>query len=234
VRYKEIAKCNDIVSFAGRLDPMAEGVMVLLVGENANAHRREFEHFDKIYTVEMACGISTDTGDLLGIPVVSHERINVDGQRIQNVANGFEGVFDQRYHPYSSKRVHGKPLFAWAKNGMIDQIELPVHPIHIRHISVKEKGCVSIASLQKEVSTIVPSVRGDFRQVDIVTEWCKLTTEGHFQSFELHVDCGKGGAYMRVLVEDIAKKCAIRAVARHIVRTRVGQWTITEAMPLWP
>ena len=53
------------VSYAGRLDPMAEGVLLLLVGD-ANARRREYEHLQKEYEVTVLVGVSTDTGDLMG------------------------------------------------------------------------------------------------------------------------------------------------------------------------
>ena len=53
------------MSYAGRLDPMAEGVLLVLVdGENKN--REKYLNFSKEYEADIIFGIGTDTHDVLG------------------------------------------------------------------------------------------------------------------------------------------------------------------------
>ncbi len=54
-----------VLSYAGRLDPMAEGVLLVLVGEE-NKNREKYLSLSKTYIVEILWGIETDTYDLLG------------------------------------------------------------------------------------------------------------------------------------------------------------------------
>jgi len=53
------------LSFAGRLDPMAEGLLLVLEGEE-NKDRKRFENLDKTYEFSILFGVTTDTYDLLG------------------------------------------------------------------------------------------------------------------------------------------------------------------------
>ena len=57
---------DEKISYAGRLDPMAEGPLLLLVG-NENKKRKEYEQLKKSYEAEIVLGISTDSFDALGI-----------------------------------------------------------------------------------------------------------------------------------------------------------------------
>ena len=54
------------LSYAGRLDPLAEGVLLVLVGE-ANKERDAYLGLDKVYEFEMVLGVRTDSYDLLGL-----------------------------------------------------------------------------------------------------------------------------------------------------------------------
>src|SRR3990167_5802419 len=56
---------HEVLSYAGRLDPMAEGGMLCLVG-SANKHREEYLNLSKEYTLDVLFGFSTDTYDILG------------------------------------------------------------------------------------------------------------------------------------------------------------------------
>lgn len=59
--YKE-----ETLSYAGRLDPMAAGVMLVLAGD-ANKEREKYLNLEKDYSAEILFGISTDTYDTLGL-----------------------------------------------------------------------------------------------------------------------------------------------------------------------
>ena len=54
------------MTYAGRLDPLAEGVMLVVTGEDI-ARKDEFLNLAKTYEVEVLFGLATDTGDVLGL-----------------------------------------------------------------------------------------------------------------------------------------------------------------------
>mgnify|MGYP000153282325 CR=1 FL=1 len=55
------------ITYAGRLDPMAEGVLLLLAGDEVHKNE-EYQKLDKEYEAEILIGFNTDTYDVLGIP----------------------------------------------------------------------------------------------------------------------------------------------------------------------
>ena len=56
---------HEVLSYAGRLDPMAEGVLLCLVG-SANKRREAYLELSKEYVLDVLFGFSTDTYDVLG------------------------------------------------------------------------------------------------------------------------------------------------------------------------
>jgi len=231
--YQKRTSTTEVISYAGRLDPMAEGVLLLLVGEE-NDKRREYEHFSKAYLVDMVFGIGTDTGDLMGIPMVpSSDLPHYPPAEIEVAAQEYVGTDRQRYHPYSSTRVNGKPLFYWAREGRLDEIVIPTHPITIESIQIIESKSVPIQSLTQVCQSVVPQVHGEFRQQEIVEAWGEVSSPHHVQQVTFKVHCASGGAFMRVLAEDIAQSLDTQGFCSRIIRTAVGQWQIGDCMQLW-
>lgn len=56
---------NEKATYAGRLDPMAEGLLIVLTGDAVHK-KEEYIKLPKEYVVEVLFGVSTDTGDVLG------------------------------------------------------------------------------------------------------------------------------------------------------------------------
>ena len=234
------------VSYAGRLDPMAEGVLLLLVGD-ANKKRREYEHLNKEYEVTVLVGYATDTGDLMGkitevqsteYKVQSQKKLSLRGTQgrsnpiyideIQKTLPSFVGLVEQKYPIYSSAKVRGKPLYWWARKGRLDEIEIPSHKVQIDSIELVSEDTITYEALLKYIIESVGSVRGEFRQEEIITKWKEVLGEENDVSnhslFTLHISCGSG-TYMRQLVADIGEKLNIPLVAFKIKRTRVGEFT---------
>jgi tRNA U55 pseudouridine synthase TruB len=106
---------NDKFTYAGRLDPMAEGLLMFLRGE-AIKNKHHFLSLDKVYEVEVLLGISTDTGDILGlINSVVHGGVAFDLKNVNNICESFVGETDVPYPWFSSRTLNGKPLFEWAR-----------------------------------------------------------------------------------------------------------------------
>ena len=97
---KEEGLSEDVpLTYAGRLDPAAEGVLLVLSGEDCK-HKDDFLSLPKTYEVEVLLGIETDTHDLLGIPKVAMKDIPIEEYLQTHI-----GVFEQPYPAFSSKPV---------------------------------------------------------------------------------------------------------------------------------
>jgi tRNA pseudouridine55 synthase len=210
------------ISYAGRLDPMASGLLILLIGE-ANKEREQFLHQYKTYEIDILWGIETDSFDVLGMPGrVSIAEVEKDA--IQASLESFKGVIIQKYPPYSSKPVNGRPLYYWARQGKLDEIEMPSQEREIFSIEMKAARSISGEHLLNDIIARIKNVQGDFRQEAIMQAWQSLLPEYASHDFmlttlEVH---GSSGLYMRQLAVDIGEVLNMPTLAYRIVRTSVG------------
>lgn len=216
------------VAYAGRLDPLADGVLILLSG--ADTRKREmFERLPKEYVCEAVFGVETDTYDSMGLPRAVDGPIPKQDQ-VAGLLYAFTGVFHQPYPPYSSARVRGKPLFWWAREGRLAEIEIPGKMVRVDSISINAWGSVAPELWMKECQDKITRVQGSFRQKEILGEW-KVVTASRKEPFPrvtMHVSCSSG-MYVRSLIHELGRKLGCGATTARITRTRVGGYRIEEA-----
>lgn len=223
---------DEVISYAGRLDPMAEGVMVVLVGE-ANKRRHMFENRRKTYRVDVLLGFETDTYDALGLTSSSPCPTNFTKEEIKKAALSYQKKFIQEFPPYSSKTVNGKPLYYWARENRLDEIALPARPVEIYSMGLESIATIAAPILLKKVAKEIKNINGDFRQEKILAAWenALIDSMDEFQTATLLVECS-AGTYMRSLAHNIGKKLSCGAIALHIVREKVGEVGIKDCIHL--
>ena len=237
-------------TYAGRLDPMAEGLLIILTGESVHK-KEEYLKLSKEYEVEVLLGVSSDTGDILGViqdsnlsflsnnfsgPWVSpqeagpdHEKL-LDGsflRKIQETLKDCEGEFEEEYPKYSSKPVDGKPLFSLARLGKIFNTNIPKHTVIIHSSILQNTRMMKVMEVADESVERIKKVKGDFRQEEIISGWNNLKNISGNENvlvISIKVSC-ESGAYMRVLAEKIGKSLGCPALALRIKRVRVGDFS---------
>ncbi|MFT4101874.1 MAG: tRNA pseudouridine(55) synthase TruB [Burkholderiaceae bacterium] len=100
----------------GTLDPMATGLLPLLFGE-ATKFAHDLLDADKTYLAEMTLGTRTDTGDREG-EVIATAPCASTPDEVRRAAAGFVGDIDQVPPMYSALKRDGKPLYAYAREGV--------------------------------------------------------------------------------------------------------------------
>jgi len=107
------------VGHAGTLDPLASGVMVLLLG-NATRVAEYVQEDDKEYRVTLLLGRETDTQDVTGSTVAESEpgRVaSVTRDELAGALASYTGTFLQTPPVYSAVKVGGQPLYRLARRG---------------------------------------------------------------------------------------------------------------------
>jgi tRNA pseudouridine55 synthase len=218
------------ISYAGRLDPMAHGVLVLLIGDE-NKKREDYLHLDKMYQVEILFGFTTDSYDLLG-KVSKGTNMPITREKIERVFPRFVGKRKQPYPPFSSQPVNGKPLFYWARNNKLHEITIPTKDITVYSIQFLSMRTLRGEQLQKEIEQRIGCVAGDFRQKEILGTWRQAIDKNvEYPLVSCTIFCSSG-TYMRSLAQDIGKYIGCGAVAFDIYRTQVGSLTIADSLIL--
>lgn len=209
------------ITYAGRLDPMASGVVILLAGQ-ARFEKEKWNAKKKTYEVDILLGIETDTLDMLGLVTkVSIE--SRENARIEKVVADMKDITSLPYPMYSSRPVDGEPLFVHARRGTV--VEAP-----LKHVQIYDVACVKIEerklnALIEETLLIIEKVSGDFRQGEIVKGWgevSELHREKSVQVVTIEVTCSSG-TYMRSLAQWAGSELGVPALAYRIVRTKVGE-----------
>ncbi len=217
----------ETLSYAGRLDPMAEGLLLVLVGDENN-HREEFLHLNKEYNVDILFGIETDTYDILGNVLSLHDT-SISAHEIEQALQKYCGTYLQKYPPYSSQPVNGKPLFEWARAGKLDHIVIPGRDVTIYSAKVIKNSFIQKKELLENSISLISSVQGDFRQQESIESWKQALKNvpdiDLFQIAHIQISCSPG-TYMRSLAHLIGKDLKSGALAYRIVRTKVGKYTI--------
>lgn len=108
------------IGHAGTLDPLATGVMVLLVGKEYTRLSEKLIKHDKEYQTKLLLGKGTDTYDTDGQVVKTSDYVPTLSQ-IELALAGFQGTVLQIPPMYSAKKVNGKKLYDIARAG--DEVE---------------------------------------------------------------------------------------------------------------
>jgi tRNA pseudouridine55 synthase len=221
-KYKDLK-----VTYAGRLDPMASGLLLLLVGDKIK-EKEGYLKLDKEYNFDVLFGFSTDTYDILGRVEHSHilKNVRMSGleEKIKDNLKNFTGRLIQEYPAYSSKTVKGKPLFSYAREGV--EVEVPTREVLIKSFKFLKVRKISNENLLKNIEKRVKKVKGDFRQKEILKLWNqKLHRErSSFFIASFKIKCSSG-TYVRSLAHNLGDKMGIPALAFSIKRTKIGNWS---------
>ena len=221
----------EVLSYAGRLDPMAEGVMLCLFGAENSRHEAWLD-LPKEYVVDILFGFSTDTYDLLGKVMQSGDTTGVRRAAVEQGLNEFRGMVSQEYPPFSSKTVEGKSLFQWARSGSLGTISLPRHTVTIYDIESRGMYKVKEPQLLAYIEDSIAKVNGDFRQDEILRLWRRnLRTAGNreFPCATVHISCSSG-TYARSIANGLGNYLGTPALALHILRTKVGEYEVGKSL----
>jgi len=112
----------------GTLDPLATGVLPILIGNYTKLSKYLIEH-DKIYRAKIKFGEKRETGDLEGKVIETSEKKVSDIEKIKLVLSLMLGKQMQIPPMYSAIKVNGKKLYEYARAG--EKVEVPAREIEI-------------------------------------------------------------------------------------------------------
>ena len=210
-------------SHTGTLDPMAEGVIIVLLGEE-RLKKEEYALWKKTYEFEIAFGYSTDTFDGMGLVEETSSRA-VAAKDFEEVLKDLVGEYVQEIPKFSTKKVGGKHLHEIAKSDSpIEKIKKSGEIYELDLINFEEM--TQNEMIQHTISKI-EKVTGDFRQKEIISRWREIA-KNHSPSkntkiAKLWTTLSKG-LYVRSLSQDICKKLNTVGFAFSITRTANGDY----------
>lgn len=216
------------VTYAGRLDPMADGLVIFLVGE-MRFYKDKFLKLSKTYQVSFFLGFNTDTYDILGIAEKQKTIAGCDFDTVKNVSEALYPIDvpkEQKFPQFSSRKFNGKPLFVFAKNNTsIPQISHDVTLYDLDNFSSQQ---IHRDVLFQKIIQDIDLVVGDFRQESCKQSWCEAQNQFpkylNLYSLDLSVS---SGFYVRSWVHELGRETGCGAVTFSITRSIIGVFTMS-------
>ncbi len=190
------------VGHAGTLDPLATGLMILGVGKGTKK-LTELVKLDKEYTAEVRIGEQRTTGDLEGAIVAEKEVDQISEETIKNVVASMVGTLTLPVSAYSAIKKEGKPMYKRAREA--EKKGEVITDVPVREMTVYEAEVLDSANI-------------------IVSGKARLVVTVRFAV--------ASGVYVRSLGEELGKRLGYPATLQALRRTKVGDFSITEAVLL--
>lgn len=118
------------IGHAGTLDPMAEGVLLVLLGCATKLSSWLLGGGNKIYQGELRLGVETDTWDAEGEIVCEKAPEAVTAAAVEAEIRAWVGQTSQDVPPYSAAKHQGKPLYVYARKGKPAPMKVKEIKIH--------------------------------------------------------------------------------------------------------
>ena len=194
------------VGHLGTLDPLATGVLPLVVG-NLTRLAQFYNTSEKTYEGIIRFGFATDTYDRSGKPVAAPQKVKLSLEEVRKLAAGYAGSIEQVPPPFSAKKIHGVPAYKLARKRQ----EVPLKPVRVE---IKEFEILEILdSAENEDQTGAP---GNVEQ-------------GSCARFRARV---ASGTYMRSVAHDMGQQRGCGAHLASLRRTRLGEFDLSDARTL--
>jgi tRNA pseudouridine55 synthase len=134
-----VAKIRRLTGFkkighSGTLDPLATGLLIVLVGKKFTKQQDSFLKLDKEYVCTAQFGIETDSYDIEGkiIKEASWSILkNLTKQKIEEAMIDFRGDILQKVPAFSAVKLSGKKLYNLARKNQLTKVELPQRQVSV-------------------------------------------------------------------------------------------------------
>lgn len=203
------------IGHAGTLDPMASGVLLVLLGNATKIAGHLLADGGKVYSGTFRLGQTTDTWDKEGSVIAEAPWEQVTPEQVRDAVAAWQGVSDQLVPPYSAAKHQGMPLYKLARTGR--EAPQKVKRIEISHAEVLEMA--------------LPYVR--FRVA------CSSGTYIRSLAHSLGTRLGCGAVLTELIREyshpfGLDKACGLDAVMEEPALLERSVRPIAEALPHWP
>lgn len=191
------------VGHSGTLDPMATGLLIILVG-NACRLEKYLSLENKEYIAKIKLGIKTDTKDIVGEKIAEDNVLeyfnSLTDKEIINKIVGFKGKMQQIPPKYSALKYNGQPLYNIAREKSLSEKEIEeILNDKKRNIEIHDIDVLNIDRKEKEI--------------------------------DIRVNVSKG-TYIRSLAEDIADVFKTYGTLKSLKRISVGKFNLDKSIDI--
>jgi len=231
--YKIKLKKNK-VCICGKLDPMAEGQLLLLFDDNCK-NMNNYLNNSKTYKFTVLWGFKTTSDDTLGL-ITNTRKItpcDINYNYIESHLKHFIGQYNQQFHKYSAKHVYNitgekHSLWKWTNLNRLSEINIPRKLVTVDYIKQLKTEKKNFYDLKKDILEIlyrIDDTTNSFCKNNAINNWNIFdyktlynTNNVYITTFETHVSTGY---YIRQFINDFGKQTGLLGTSININRTRI-------------
>ncbi|MGD9129084.1 MAG: tRNA pseudouridine(55) synthase TruB [Candidatus Woesebacteria bacterium] len=159
------------VGHCGTLDPLATGLLIILIGREFTKQQNKFLKLNKEYLCQAQLGLKTDTYDIDGqvLETANWEKINqITQDKLKSILKSFKDTLEQKVPAFSAVKVKGKKLYQQARKSKVKIENLPTRKIKIYNLELidlnknkKKKQCLFKIKVKCSSGTYIRSLIND-------------------------------------------------------------------------
>jgi tRNA pseudouridine55 synthase len=180
------------IGHLGTLDPMATGVLPLLLGKYTRL-AQFFGQAEKHYTGNIRFGFATDTFDADGVPAADARPLNLSLEELCALGQRFRGEIDQLPPVFSAKKINGVAAHKLARAG----VEVAVKPARI---TIHD---FALTSLEGDMATFTMSVSAGGYVRSVAHELGQLAGCGAHLSSLRRTQAGAFGLQQAITIDQL-------------------------------
>lgn len=235
------------ICYAGRLDPFAQGVMLILTDSDVSSMTDHLSH-DKTYEFVMVLGIGTTSHDFAGrITSISPYTPTLRQPLVATLHEFIRNYTTQEYPMISSYTVKHdglrRPLWWFLEHGLEIPSGVPpskdvtIHQAHITRLATMSLHTFANTALDRMKMVTNPKTRRDLHMDSYIAQYEELKSQHETDPFDpclhtIHMTMTvSSGFYIRQFCKDFGDKMGCPCVALDITRTKIvcGQAQNTKA-----
>ena len=207
--FKKLLPRGAKIGHAGTLDPVATGLLLVLIGREQTRDQDKFMNLTKEYEAEIKFGVRTNTYDLDTNAVLEYtknekELADLDIEKVINEVNkNFLGEIKQQVPAYSAVKVKGKKLYEQARKGV--EIGKPTKQVVIDKFEI--------------INFKNPFKIGEIGKLDEMPELNGVLTVSK-------------GTYIRSIANDLGQNLGVFGVLSNLRRIRIGNYMVNDALTI--
>lgn len=204
------------LTYAGRLDPLAEGLLPIVAGEDGEL-KRKISYLSKTYEAKVLFGVKTDSGDILG-KICGNKGGEFDEQGVREIVRKNVGYLNLVLPRYSSKLID---KYGFEEMVKVEDEFKKSEVLESEYLSSGKLRTEEVLNLLKKVER---TLEGDFRHEKIQTSWKEFSinkVELDFFTVKFRVS---GGTYIRSLVDKLSRDIGVDMCLFSLTRISVGNW----------
>ena len=163
----------------GTLDPMATGVLPVLIGRGVKASEYLTEG-DKHYIATLRLGLTTDTEDITGTPLTTSETLPEEGE-VLAALQAFRGEIFQTPPMYSALKVGGHKLMDLARRGVTVEREprpITIHRLTAERLSESDYRLDVVCSKGTYIRTLCADIGAALGVGGVMASLCRCEAAG--------------------------------------------------------